>query len=61
VSESTKRKMLAIMATPEDLDALRNIFGEMAGDNECDGHELAKRFMKAIHRCRKKHGFIWEN
>jgi hypothetical protein len=52
--------MFAIMVTPNDLDLLRNIFGEHACDDATEGYELAKRAMRAVHRTAKKHGFRWE-
>jgi hypothetical protein len=55
------KKMFAIMTSPDDLDILRNIFGESAQNEHAADHEFAKRVMKAVHRTRKKHGFKWVN
>ena len=60
-SPKIPRKMLAIMASADELLGLRFLFEEMAADPASDGHELAKRMMKAIHRCCWKHGFRWES
>lgn len=55
----TTRKPLTIKASPEDLDDLRAIFECMACDPQSPGSKLAKRMMRAVHECRKKHGFKW--
>lgn len=52
-------KQLSIKATPEDLDELRAVFGEMSCDKSSEGHHIAKKMMRAVHRCRKLHGFKW--
>lgn len=54
-----KRKPLTIMATPSDLDDLRFIFETMAADPDSDGTRIARKMMRAIHACRRKHGFRW--
>lgn len=58
---SAKRKRFVIMASPEDLDAIREIFGEMECDEEHVGYLLAKRLMNAARKCAKTHGFTWSN
>jgi hypothetical protein len=54
------KKKFSFMSTPEDLDGLRAIFGEMAS-NPGEGRQLARKMMRAIHRCRRRHGFRWVN
>lgn len=56
-----KKQKFSFMATAEDLDDLRSIFEEMACDSDSEGQRIAKKMMRAIHACRKKHGFRWVN
>lgn len=53
-----KRVALGLLVSPDDLDVLRAIFGDMTAQPG-EGQAFAKRMMKAAHAARRKLGFRW--
>lgn len=52
-----KMKRLHLMCSAEDLDVLRVVFETFPDD--ANEKRLFQRAMRAVHQCRKAHGFKW--